>query len=117
MHAVRLECYVAIMSMNAAMSLLVLSVLATTVFAVSGEALVPRGRSLLQEAAPDTADVVYQLVSLLRHSTRACIACSLCLGRSSCSDRARWAVQSRDDARPPHELVFERDPSCCRASM
>ncbi len=77
------------MSMSAAMSLLALFVLAATVCAVSGESLASRGRSLVQDAAPETTDVVYQLVGLLWHSTRAVHACSLTLRQSSCSDFAR----------------------------
>ena len=54
----------AIMSVKAAMSLLAVLVLAATACVVSAESFVPRGRALSQDDAPDTADVVYQLVSL-----------------------------------------------------
>ena len=77
------------MSMSAAMSLLALFVLATTAYAVSGESLASRGRSLTQDAAPETADVVYQLVRPLRHSTRALDACSLCLRQPHARGLAR----------------------------
>ena len=66
-HAAR---WSAVMSLRVGMRFVALMVCTATLAVVNAESLVTQRRGLTQEAGPDAADVVFQLVRLLCSCTR-----------------------------------------------